>query len=146
MTAKVHSDYLHQVYRVKLFVKLVNRVAAAIKKYRKSHPFEAIAFTGTSGAALAYPVSAKLGIPLLCIRKGNNNHFKNPVEGYVGAKSYAIIDDFIDTGDTLRKILKEMKKESSYWDHGPAKPTVIFLYTSYGPKGKTWNSIPVVRV
>ena len=31
-------------------------------------------FVGNSGAGIAYPVSYKTGIPLICVRKGESSH------------------------------------------------------------------------
>ena len=90
----LHTDYLERVYRVNSFIKVVNKAVTILRKYRRKHPFDAIAFTGTSGAALAYPISYKLGIPLICVRKSrSNSHFYGKVEGYLASK-YIIVDDF----------------------------------------------------
>mgnify|MGYP001558147125 CR=1 FL=1 len=137
---KIATGYLGDIYQVKKFTKLVLKVTKEIKKFHKKQPFDAIAFTGTSGAALAYPLSAKLGIPLICIRRGQN-HFKEAIEGFVGAKTYIIIDDFIETGATIDRIIKKVKTNSK------AIPVAIFLYTAKGTLNtKTWNDIPVIRI
>lgn len=134
MTARVRiqTSYLDKVYRVSKFTKTIDRATKALKAFHKKNPFDAIAFTGTSGAALAYPLSYKLGIPLICIRKSvADNHSGMRLEGCVSAKRYIIVDDCIESGSTVRKIQKFVKKElekaqligillyshsDSYWD------------------------------
>ena len=61
---EIQTDYLGKIYRVNDFVKVVNKAARSIQTFRRKNPFDAIAFTGTSGAALAYPLSLKLKILL----------------------------------------------------------------------------------
>ena len=83
--------------------------------------FEAIAFTGVSGAALAFPLSYLLNKPLLCVRKETcNSHFitdsYNPsfVEGDAGTQSYIIVDDFITTGNTINYINRKISDELGF--------------------------------
>lgn len=132
----IKSDYLNSIYQVQDYKKLVNKAAAAIKAFKLKNPFDAIAFTGTSGAALAYPISAMLKIPLICVRKGAN-HYGEPIEGCVTATKYIIIDDFISMGRTMKKIISTIKKEMP-----TAKPVAIFLYTATS-NTESWNDIPV---
>lgn len=132
----IKSDYLKVIYQIQDYKKLITQAAKIIKKFRTKNEFDAIAFTGTSGAALAYPVSAILNIPLICIRKGNN-HYGFPIEGCVSAKKYIIIDDFISAGNTMKKIIKTIKNEMP-----DAQPVAIFLYTE--SRGvQNWKGIPI---
>lgn len=132
----IKSDYLNSIYQVQDYKKLVTKAAAQIKAFKAKNPFDAIAFTGTSGAALAYPISAMLKIPLICIRKGHN-HYGQTIEGCVTATRYIIIDDFISMGRTMKKITSSIKKEMP-----TAKPVAIFLYTAIALTGE-WNGIPI---
>jgi adenine/guanine phosphoribosyltransferase-like PRPP-binding protein len=134
----IKSDYLGTIYEVNQFSRLVKKFATALKKFKTKNPFDAIAFTGTSGAAIAYPISALLKIPLICVRKGTNNHYKRPIEGCITADRYVIVDDFISMGSTMKKITRAIKKEMPR-----ALPVAIFLYTS-GSSVKEWNKIPVM--
>lgn len=130
----IQSDYLGAVYEVSQYSKLVKKMTTALKNYKKKHPFDAIAFTGTSGAALAYPLSAALKIPLICVRKDRKCHYQHLVEGCITAERYVIIDDFISMGNTMKKITSEIKKKMPN-----AKPMAIFLYTTNGSK-ESWSS------
>lgn len=104
------TDYLHPVYDPKFFKKVVNRTASIIKKMLIKIGFDTIAFTGSSGAAIAYPVSYKLDIPLTHIRKGRSHHCSYQVEGRYDIEKYIILDDRVDSGDTLLRIIKSINK------------------------------------
>lgn len=134
----ISTDYLGKIYRVNDYVRLIPKMVAAIKKLQKRRKFDAIAFTGTSGAALAYPLSLKLKLPLICVRKNDDNHFGYPIEGCVTAEKYIIIDDFIADGDTMNRIMRAVKRKMPQ-----AKPVAIFLYTST-PLHKKWKDVPII--
>ena len=115
-------------------------MANKIAKFVKQNKIDAIAFSGTSGAAYAYPLALKLNLSLICVRKSiNGNHYNKYVEGCYNAERYIIVDDFIDTGATIRRILKKVKTFSS-----EAKCSGIFLYNSDG-KSSSFEGIKVFK-
>lgn len=68
-------------------------------------PFDAIAFTGLSGSVIAGAVGLAMDKYLYCVRKdGENRHSGYQCEGPGTGLRYVIIDDFISTGSTLRRI------------------------------------------
>jgi adenine/guanine phosphoribosyltransferase-like PRPP-binding protein len=110
--AKVVTDYLGEVFNSDLFQSMVERAIRQARILKQELGFEAIAFTGTSGSAIAYILGYTLDVPLICIRKeGENTHYRTwderhkHIEGYVGAKSYLIVDDFISSGKTVDRIM-----------------------------------------
>jgi adenine/guanine phosphoribosyltransferase-like PRPP-binding protein len=118
------SGYLNKIFSTIQFTKTINKLAIRIQSFRKKHRIEAIAFTGVSGSAVAYPLSYKLKIPLICVRKGTS-HYGSPYEGREDVKRYIIVDDLIETGNTIRKIKKTVKI------HSPkAKCIGVFLYNA----------------
>jgi adenine/guanine phosphoribosyltransferase-like PRPP-binding protein len=122
---------------------MLPKAVRKIKEYRKKHPFDAIAFTGTSGSAIAYPLSYMLKLPLICVRKKNDgNHFYRDIEGCTNARSYLIVDDFIESGRTMDKIISAVKGTTP-----SAKPVGIFLYSdaSYARR-EHWKKIPIFRM
>jgi adenine/guanine phosphoribosyltransferase-like PRPP-binding protein len=106
--SQVKSDYLYSVYNVSEFANLAKKTVHAAQRMMKQIPFDAIAFTGTSGAAMAYILSAEMGIPLICVRKEtDNSHYvkgHGHLEGFVQAKRFAFVDDFISSGSTFRRV------------------------------------------
>lgn len=128
---KINTKYLNKVYETKKFKATVDKVVKEIRKIHKKTKINAIAFTGSSGAALAYPVSYITGIPLLCVRKSTkDNHYHNKLEGYVNPKNYVIIDDIIATGRTVKSIRKAIAKESP-----KSKLLNVVLYNQLGAGG-----------
>lgn len=143
----ITTDYMCDIFDTDAYTKVINNTRAALDKIAKHTPFEAIAFRGMSGAALAYPLSYLMDIPLLCVRKKKNScHSIYKVEGYTGAGSYIIIDDFIETGNTVNKIIKHISK------HSLATPVGIYLYnnssccagyceeSSFSDSGLVWST------
>lgn len=123
---------------------MVPTAIKTIKAWRKKHPFDAIAFTGTSGAALAYPLALALKVPLICVRKkGDGNHFKSSIEGVTNSNKYLIVDDFIVSGETMDRIIQTIRGTGSM-----AKPVGIYLYADRSTRLNfygTYNTVPIVR-
>lgn len=115
--SEVKTDYLQKVYNVSEFARTVKRTIQAAIRMRETIPFDSIAFTGSSGAAMAYILSAELGIPLICVRKEtDNSHYTKShgvLEGFVKAQRYVFVDDFISSGETFRKV-KEVVEGKLY--------------------------------
>ncbi|MCR4285940.1 MAG: phosphoribosyltransferase [Candidatus Kaiserbacteria bacterium] len=139
----VQTSYLEEVYDPKRFKPMVNRV---IRRLRQVGQFDAIAFRGSSGAAVAYPVAFRLGCGLLHVRK-DMGHTGERVEGVLPIKKYVIIDDFIDTGSTIKEIVEEIDAAHRMWTRRmcpkrpyAAKAIAILLYSSdEGHKYETKN-------
>jgi adenine/guanine phosphoribosyltransferase-like PRPP-binding protein len=72
----------------------------------RSLEFDAIACRGLSCLLIAPIVAMRLNKTLIIIRKGEKTHSTRVLEGDHGAKQYLILDDFIDSGDTVREIGK----------------------------------------
>jgi adenine/guanine phosphoribosyltransferase-like PRPP-binding protein len=121
---QIRTDYLGKVYG-KGFLELVPKTARKLRAILRKHPFDAIAFTGSSGAALAYPMSYFLKLPLIHVRKGNSHYYGGKIEGTISSKRYLIIDDFIDSGRTMKRVIKTIGKALP-----KAKVVAICLYSS----------------
>ena len=114
--------------------------AAKLKRFRRKVKFDAIAFTGSSGAALAYPISFLLGVPLICVRKSTkDNHSGLKLEGAVSASKYIIVDDFIQSGRTINKINKAIKSRNE-----KANCIGIYLYNDGAINPPDFKGIKVI--
>ena len=115
-----HSGYAAQLYNpVALRATLVEAIAGA-RKILAAHPFDAIAFRGSSGAALAFPLSAALGIPALYVRKPSESSHGRSIEGPDGdVARYLIVDDLVASGATVSAVMDALK---------PATCAAILLY------------------
>lgn len=117
----IRTSYLGSVYDVSRFRRTIRRTLTALRRLREKSRFEAIAFRGSSGAALAFVASAELGVPLLHVRKPrDDSHSGLAVEGATDAKSYVIVDDFVSSGETIREIVQRV--EAHYERPSPRAP------------------------
>jgi len=110
----------------------VNRVVRNLEKLQQKVKFDAIAFRGMSGAAIAYPVSAIAGYHLIGVRKRQKSHGAS-VEGSENRniRRYIIIDDFVGEGATVRAIVRAIEGQSSYYvDEDLPKCVGIALYAA----------------
>ncbi len=147
MAVEFYSSYLYDIYHPATFKKLVDRVAKKVVKLKKKLKFNAIAFSGSSGAALAYPVSALTKIPLIHVRKKGKTHGDDIEGGGHEIKRYIILDDFIDTGATVKRIYNQIKNECDYDDE--VKCVAIVLYDKSNDHEESFNikakvTIPII--
>lgn len=141
---EIESQYLHSIYQNVDYTKLVNAAIRRTKEIAVKVKFDAIAFTGTSGAAMAYPLSYKLKIPLICVRKDKSNYQNYSdydIEGIINAKKYLIVDDFMSSGDTVRRIISKIKERMPI-----AKPIGILLYNIYPSESRKVQGLPLFFV
>jgi len=89
-------------YTVKQVIKMIRTMGLR---------FDAIACRGVSGLLIAPGVALRLNKTLLKVRKKKEEaHSSFLVEGDRGAKRYIILDDFIESGDTVKEIAKAIHK------------------------------------
>lgn len=89
---------------------LQEKVEVSAKALR-THSFDALAFSGMSGAFIGPPVAMMMRKSMLLVRKPNDTtHSEFQVEGDITVKSYVIIDDFICSGDTRKFIIDSIKE------------------------------------
>lgn len=104
---------------------------------------------GISGQLMVWPLAYKLGLNALIVRKPNEDAHSISNVGFGDMKDYAVVDDFISSGDTIRAIQKSIQKQynDAWRDRGTHIPTmkVIFLYNS-GWDGSEHSHFPGVPV
>lgn len=101
---KFYSSYMDHAFNAESLWCTVHSVMNWVRYHRPIHKFDAIAFRGMSGAAIAFPVSYEIKIPLICVRK-DSSHASDIVGGsYEEIISYLILDDFISSGQTVTEI------------------------------------------
>lgn len=113
----IRTVYLKHVFEPELFPKMVEKSITKAEQLKSELKFDTLAFSGMSGAAIAFILSHWLNIPLLCIRKKEeNSHFRSSrpscvCEGNLDAKRYLIVDDFISSGNTVNYIIESLAEE-----------------------------------
>ncbi len=92
-------------------VELSKAIKRTIKKL-SAIDFDTIVYSGHSGSLVSVPVAISMGKELTLIRKAyDRSHSVSMIEG-VCPKKFVIVDDCIQTGDTIRRILKKVDKLS----------------------------------
>lgn len=125
-------------------VSTITKSGIAIKKLQSQLKFDAVAFCGSSGAAIAFHLGIKYKIPLIYVRKKNEECHGRPVEcneTHNQINRYLVVDDFIDSGKTIQHIVDSIKKYARATNAYPAKPVGIFCYDGIARK-RTFNVTP----
>ena len=101
-----------------------------VKRLHKKLKFDAVAFSGSSGCAIAFYVASKYCIPLIYVRKAKEESHGSRVEcNYQGnIRKYLIVDDFISSGNTIKYIRKTIKQHAGRNRTECPEPVGIFVY------------------
>ena len=140
-TPVINSRYLNCIYNPQHFPSVVSATLEAARKVLETDTYDTIAFTGMSGAGLAFILSHTLGIPLMCARKkDDSSHFTNfnsagasRCEGHISIRRYLIVDDCISSGDTMRYIIKSIRKICPHAECAGIILYATYSFSVYGP-------------
>ncbi len=103
-------------------------VRKALKALR-GKKFDAIAFRGLSGTLIGPLLAFKLNRTMLAVRRRRGEgHSGMKVEGDKGARTYIIVDDFIQSASTVRSIIEEVK------DFTDDEARCVGIYLTSSPK------------
>lgn len=111
---------------------MVDITIKSAERLRKETEFDTIAFSGISGAAIAFILSHWMDVPLLCVRKkGENSHYHQGggrlLEGNIqDMRKYIIVDDFIASGATCNHIIDSIRDGNTR-----AKCVGMLMYRAY---------------
>jgi adenine/guanine phosphoribosyltransferase-like PRPP-binding protein len=107
-------QYVHDYYFTNINPETLKKRIKNAQLILKGLKFDAIAFSGMSGALLGPPLALKMGKSLIMVRKPHSgSHSRKRVEGDMAAHTYIIVDDFQDTGKTARYIKESVAEFSS---------------------------------
>jgi phosphoribosylpyrophosphate synthetase len=115
------EGYSGSVHRAPNLREHATYVAHVLEKRRNDYDF--VACTGQSGMSVAFAALMLYEFPLVVVRKGERTH-GNMIEGdaeRIGR--YIVVDDFISSGATMRRINRELRKWAD--DHDYAAPTHV---------------------
>ncbi len=104
-----NSTYMPGIYDGESYGLILNRVVQALDEIKAARRIDTIAFSGSSGAAMAYSAAWATDLRLLHVRKPDHEaHFFGSVEGFTRPQNYVIVDDFMSSGRTLELIISEV--------------------------------------
>ncbi len=105
-----HTEYLDSFLNCKRRKAYLKAAMKTLSRY----DYDAIAFSGNSGAMIGGALAAMTGKVSVLVRKSRENaHSDLSVEGYFPAlgveAKYIIVDDFVYTGDTVNRIVNKIQ-------------------------------------
>jgi hypothetical protein len=124
-----HSGYLDQILQTDRLRETSEKAALILAGL----DFDAIAFSGMSGALIAPVLALALNKTLIMVRKfGDDSHSVEQrngalVEGDFGAHRYVIVDDLISSGRTARYIRDQIAAEWKEFGFRAVPPVYIGL-------------------
>lgn len=94
-------------YKPRLVRGFAKAIAASLPEHMRHYGAESIVVMGSSGVSAAFAALMLIDFPLFLVRKDNDNSHGSPIEGPTGLylKDYLILDDFVDSGRTVRQII-----------------------------------------
>jgi hypothetical protein len=111
------------------------RAGEEIAKLQQKLKFDAVAFCGSSGAAIGFHVAIRHKIPVIYVRKKDEESHGGDVEcnmpGGKNVKKYLIVDDFISTGRTVEYIVEQITEVANRRGAFASKPVGIFCFDGY---------------
>lgn len=137
----MHSRWLRPVYDPDELTRTVLRVASAIDSLALPPKF--IAVRGVSGVSVGAAVSFYTKLPLVVIRKDDEQtHSSGTVQGLFGMRGrYVIVDDLVDTGATVRAIVRALEDDDDN-ENGLNELVAIILYAPYDMQSETTVRLP----
>lgn len=129
----ISTSYLSTIFYPETFPKTITAVLDSARRIKQKKDFDTIAFSGVSGAAVAFILAHSLNLPLLCVRKkGESSHYVNGweerfLEGNLTTERFLLVDDFISSGKTVNYILDSIKK-----DVPNAECVAMLMYSGHG--------------
>ena len=138
MAFKIYSNYGWTKYDPADLKQHIDKCIRVLTQLKQTLKFDTIAFMGSSGAPLAYPASMALNVPVMYVRKENEQSHGRPIESNChnnDIRRYIIVDDFTETGATVNKIYKIVCARSRAQGQRAPVLTGIFLYDATRPGG-----------
>ncbi len=134
MAFTIDSGYGWTDYKPKEWTKKLQGCAKKIDALKKKHTIDALAYTGSSGAAAAYVLGVALDLPVVYVRKKGESSHGNDVESNTSKaiKGYLVIDDFINSGATVEHIVGGIEKYAKSRNEKAPKCVGVFLYQPIG--------------
>ena len=134
----ISSNYGWTEHSPEEFSQKIKAAGAQILELRKKLMFDAIAFSGSSGAAIAFHLSIEHNIPIIYIRKQDEKSHGLRVEANtqrLPIKKYLIVDDFICSGSTIKHIYSTIKSAAERANRGDGavvpKLVGVFCYACH---------------
>jgi orotate phosphoribosyltransferase-like protein len=139
MSFTIECGYGWTTFKPETWTKKLQACAKKVASLQKKHKIDALAYTGSSGAAAAYVLGVALDLPVVYVRKKGESSHGNKVEANTSKpiSNYLIIDDFICSGATVESVVKGIEKYAKDNHVKPPNCVGVFLYAPTDEKFKT---------
>ena len=141
------------------YEKIIRKVRRKVKTLIDQTGADTLVFTGVSGMAIGFPIARALKLRPVVVRKtlkGTHGNYKVEMGGAPEGK-FIIIDDCIETGKTIRRVLREIETYCHWYYRCYSSPRIsqakyvgIVLYDNQGEGSSHFKtrsaSIPVYYV
>jgi len=109
----------------------MQRAIRAFRILQEKMQIDAIAFSGSSGAAIAFPLALRYKLPLIYVRKEDekSHGVKVEVNTTDHLKTYIIVDDFVCSGSTVKHITDSIQKKTKKLGWAGPKCLGIYCYS-----------------
>jgi adenine/guanine phosphoribosyltransferase-like PRPP-binding protein len=145
-----HASWLETLVDPKLLNKRADFLIGELEKDKKLYEINALVVRGISGAVMGGIVSSITGIPLVIVRKekshsGYDVEYDDYLLDEEKPTNYVIIDDLINSGDTMKEIVKAIKSKT-HFEKANLKKIYLYSFEYYNgcsSPDSHWNDIPV---
>jgi orotate phosphoribosyltransferase len=127
------SPYLYDCLDPIRLKRIISQAVADLTPFTEY--FDGIAFKGVSGAMVAPSVAMVMEKKLVLVRDDIRTHSWSLIEGDKTINNYIIIDDIVETGATVRYIIKQMKTFNR-----SAQIVGRYLYNPVNTQLQIWNA------
>lgn len=112
---------------------LADKVAQTVADLRPlGRKYDAIVVRGMSGVLVGVPAALRLRKHLMVVRKpGESTHDNRRIINYSPGKRWIFLDDFTNTGETLKRCQEAMSDEGT-WGGGAGVYVGAYLYARTG--------------
>lgn len=140
-----HASWLSALVNPERMTLVVNWLVSSIEADRKAGiKIDAIAVRGISGAVIGGAVSLVTNLPLIIVRKQNDDsHSSYRVEYGDGAlvKNYCFIDDLVSSGKTLDITQDDIANEFRLDRFAEPQCSVVYLYADVEHANANANTV-----
>lgn len=102
---------------------------------------DSVVVTGKSGISMAFAALMLIDFPILTVRKDGESSHGSQIEGTTNHefRKYLILDDLVDTGETVRRVVNTLTNHSTRWgENQDNKLQCVGVVCYQGYNGPNW--------
>ena len=142
----------------------VRQISEDLPVFMKAVKADAVVVSGSSGLSVAFALRMLVNIPTIMLRRGgegaHSGKWSAVSHGAITTQRYVILDDFTESGETVNRIIEDMKGANLaglfFYAHGSARVFVEDGISNkwrvpkaegqYGVSHPAWRPLKLERV